>query len=179
MQAPIGGNVEVRRWLVVTDQALKDEIAAAYRVAAVPYLETALRDATERGDSQKQRVIESASFLAAHLERVPLLVIPCLVPDVDLSSNEAAASRYASVFPAVWSFQLALRSRGLGSVLTTLHLHEESRVAQLLRIPISVSQVALLPVAYTIGENFRAARRIDAKAVTYWNAWPKADLPVP
>ena len=39
------------------------------------------------------------------------------------------------MMPAVWSFALALRSRGLGSVWTTLHLAHEREVAELLGIP--------------------------------------------
>lgn len=171
MQAPIGGNEEVRRWVVVTGPALKEQIAAAYRVRGVPYLEEQRRDATSRSDRQKLRVVASAEFLANNLQRAPVLVIPCIEPEIDLSSNVAAVAEYASVLPAVWNFQLALRARGLGSVLTTLHLYQERRVAELLGIPTSVNQVGLLPVAYTVGRSFKPAQRVDARRVTYWNAW--------
>jgi nitroreductase len=171
MQAPIGGNQEVRRWVVVTDQDLKAEIAAAYRLAATPYLDELYRDANAGADQQKLRVIDSASFLATNLERMPVLVIPCVEPQVDLSSNVSAAAEYASVLPAVWSFQLALRARGLGTTHTTLHLYEENNVSRLLGIPDTVNQVGLLPVAYTVGTDFRPARRIDPRQVTHWNTW--------
>lgn len=171
MQAPIGGNQEVRRWVVVTDQALKAEIAAVYREASTPYLGELHRDANETSDQQKLRVIASAQFLATNLERMPVLVIPCVEPQIDLSSNVSAAAEYASVLPAVWSFQLALRARGLGTTHTTLHLYEENRVSRLLGIPGSVNQVGLLPVAYTVGQEFRPARRIDPRKVTHWNTW--------
>ena len=68
------------------------------------------------------------------------------------------ASVFGSIFPAVWSFQLALRSRGLGSALTTLHLFREQEAAKLLGIPENVMQVALLPVAYTKGTDFKITR---------------------
>ena len=171
MQAPIGGNQEVRRWVVVTDQALKAEIAAVYREASTPYLDELYRDANETSDQQKLRVIASAQFLATNLERMPVLVIPCVEPQIDLSSNVSAAAEYASVLPAVWSFQLALRARGLGTTHTTLHLYEENRVSRLLGIPGSVNQVGLLPVAYTVGQEFRPARRIDPRKVTHRNTW--------
>lgn len=171
MQAPIGGNEEVRRWVVVTDQTLKDEIAESYRSSAIPYLDDKFQNARGRSD-QQERVVASAMFLATNLERVPLFVIPCIEPGIDLSSNVSAVADYASVFPGVWNFQLALRARGLGSVLTTLHLYQESRVAHLLGIPATVNQVALLPVAYTVGRNFKPAKRVEAQQVTYWNAWP-------
>lgn len=175
MQAPIGGNDEVRRWVVVTKQSLKDEIAAAYRDRAVPYLQEQRDDATSRSDEKKLTVVESAELLAMNLQRVPALVIPCIEPRIDLSTNVAAVAEYASVLPAVWNFQLALRARGLGSVLTTLHLYQEARVAELLGIPATVNQVGLLPVAYTVGRKFRAAQRVDAHAVTGWNSWPSAN----
>jgi nitroreductase len=83
----------------------------------------------------------------------------------------AHASVYGSIFPAVWSFQLALRARGLGSVLTTLHLFREEEVAKLLGIPEGVAQVGLLPVAYTKGTDFKPAARPAPETITCWNRW--------
>jgi nitroreductase len=71
----------------------------------------------------------------------------------------------------VWSFQLALRARGLGSTLTTMHIINEQAAAKLLGIPDNVHQVALLPVAYTKGTDFKRAARPPAATVTHWNAW--------
>jgi nitroreductase len=82
-----------------------------------------------------------------------------------------AAGFYGSIVPAVWSFQLALRSRGLGSVLTTLHLGLEAEAGKLLGIPDTVTQVGLIPVAYTTGGEFKPAKRRPAQQITYWNAW--------
>jgi nitroreductase len=73
--------------------------------------------------------------------------------------------------PAAWSFLLALRSRGLGSVWTTLHLFKEPDVAALLGIPENVSQVALFPVAYTVGTEFKPAQRPPAEEITYFDTW--------
>ena len=81
------------------------------------------------------------------------------------------AGYFGSIFPAVWSFQLALRSRGLGSVLTTLHLIHEKEAAQVLGIPDNVVQVALLPVAYTKGTDFKRAERPSVAGITHWNTW--------
>ena len=71
----------------------------------------------------------------------------------------------------MWSFQLALRSRGLGSVLTTLHLPHADRAAELLGIPDGVTQAGLIPVAYFTGDDFKPAARRPAEEVTYWNGW--------
>ena len=105
------------------------------------------------------------------LHRVPVHVIPCVEGPIDLSSNGAAASAYGSILPAAWSFLLALRSRGLGSVWTTLHLFQEREVAELLGIPENVSQVALFPVAHTIGTDFKPASRPPVENITFWDTW--------
>jgi nitroreductase len=113
-------------------------------------------------------VAESAIWLAEHLHEVPVHVIPCIE---DYTKGGAHAGVYASIYPAVWSFQLALRSRGLGTVLTTLHLPHEREAAQLLGIPDNVIQAALLPVAYYTGEDFKPAKRRPVEEITYWDEW--------
>jgi nitroreductase len=86
--------------------------------------------------------------------------------------NMFAASVYGSIMPAAWSFLLALRSRGLGSVWTSLHLLREKEVAELLGIPFdTMTQVAMFPVAHTIGTDFKPAKRPPAEEITYWDEW--------
>jgi nitroreductase len=71
----------------------------------------------------------------------------------------------------VWSLILALRSRGYGTTLTTLHLPLESAAAAVLDIPDNVHQAALLPVARYTGDDFKPGRRRPVEQVTYWDAW--------
>src|SRR5262249_9380368 len=118
-----------------------------------------------------QRVYASALGLTETLGRVPVHVIPCLANRIDDSTLLTAASAWASIIPAGWSFLLALRSRGLGSVWTTMHLAKEQEVAEVLGIPPTVTQAALFPVAYTIGTDFRPAARPPAETITYWDSW--------
>ena len=66
---------------------------------------------------------------------------------------------------------LALRARGVGAAWTTLHLRYEQEAARLLGIPPDMTQAALLPVAYYLGEDFKPAPRLPARTRTYWNAW--------
>jgi nitroreductase len=170
-QAPTGSNAQSWRWLVVTDPAKRAAIAKAYREAGSRYLEMA-RGRLAEGDAQTRRVYDSAFWLMDHLAEVPVHAIPCVVGRLpDGAPNVMAASVYGSILPAVWSFQLALRSRGLGSTLTTLHLFAEKEVAALLGIPDDVMQVALLPVAYTVGGDFKPARRPDPEAITSFDHW--------
>jgi nitroreductase len=173
VQAPTQSNSQTWRWMVVTDPDKKAIVAGAYRQVGLAYLEQA---AGAEKDPQTQRVYDSAVSLAKLLEQVPAMVIPCVKKDYDPAhGNAVAASVYGSVIPATWSFQLALRARGLGSVFTTLHLFQDGVVAEALGIPEDVLQVALLPVAYTVGTDFKPAVRPPVEEITYWNQWGKSE----
>jgi len=125
-------------------------------------------------DPQTRRVYESALGLATTIERVPMLVIPCIERRFDGAPLVVTASAFGSILPAAWSFVLALRSRGLGSVWTTAHLWKEADAAELLGIPDTVTQVAMFPVAHTIGTEFRRADRPPPETVTFWEAWGRS-----
>ena len=172
VQAPAAGNVELWRWMVVTDEGIRRQLADIYRRAGLDWLENALRMAET---DQERRVYESAVHLAHVLERVPVHVIPCIIGKIDPSQPGTAADVLGSVIPAAWSFMLALRSRGLGSAWTTIHLANEEETRTLLGIPNDVTQVALLPVAHTIGAHFRPARRRPVEEVTFWNTWGRTE----
>ena len=70
-----------------------------------------------------------------------------------------------------------LRSRGLGSALTTMHLALEREAGELLGIPETVTQIGLIPVAYYSGETFKPAKRRSVGELTYWNAWKDTTPP--
>lgn len=167
VQAPTGSNRQGWRWLVVTDDDKKRRLSELYRDGGEGYL----RRSTETAeDDQQRRVYSSAMYLLENLHRVPVMVIPCIE---GRPPEGNAAGFYGSIFPAVWSFQLALRSRGLGSALTTFHLRHEAEAARLLGVPDDVTQVGLLPVAYTKGTDFHPATRGPVEDITYWDAWPQ------
>jgi nitroreductase len=173
LQAPTGGNTQRWRWLVVDDPELRTGLADLYRKACEPYMaaQTKALEATGRMDDMR-RIIDSTLYLADHLAEVPVHVIPCAL-DRPPTDPGMAAGFFGSIIPAGWSFQLALRSRGLGSVWTTLHLQYEKEAAALLGIPDTVTQVALLPVAYTKGTDFKPANRRPAEELTYFNGWKR------
>jgi nitroreductase len=172
MQAPTASNAQDWRWLVITDAGKRAAIADIYRSIGAQYLAHAADTAT---DPQTRRVYANALSLTETLGRVPVHVIPCLATRIDNSNLLTAASAWASIIPAGWSFLLALRSRGLGSVWTTMHLAKEREVAELLGIPETATQAALFPVAYTIGTDFRPAVRPPAETVTFWDSWGDSD----
>jgi nitroreductase len=168
VQAPTGSNAQGWRWVVVTDAHKRSELARLYNEGGADYLRS---QAGSEMDPQTRKVYESAVHLTDILDRVPVLVIPCIQGRADNAPNIMSASIYGSILPAAWSFMLALRSRGLGSAWTTLHLMKEKEAAELLGIPETVTQVALLPVAYTTGGDFKPAKRPPVEGITYWDEW--------
>ncbi len=183
LQAPTGTNAQGWHFVVVTDPGAKERIGSIYRELFRGYLGERRR-AERREEAgadpeearQLERVLDSAAYLAENLHRVPVLVIPCIEGRVDdvppPGASIARASLYGSILPAVWSFMLAARARGLGTVLTTLHLAREEEVATLLGIPVrEVTQVALVPVAFTRGTTFRPARRRPLDRVLHLERW--------
>ena len=167
--APMGGNLERNRWMIIDDAETKAKISEYFGAVGRPYLQA---NTEVRSDDRSTKVIDSAMFLVEHLHEVPALVLSMRLDRVpDGSSTGAYAGYYGSVLPGVWSFQLAARSRGIGAAWTTFHLEHEAAVAELLGIPSSVTQVCLLAVGYYTGDSFSPAPRRTASEVTYLNRW--------
>lgn len=184
-QAPSGSNIQPWKFVIITDAQKRQSIADLYRAAYAFYRKEAvpgIRQAfEERGQGQQiQRINESADYLAEHLDKVPVLVIPCLSagsnpmtpPRLENAPNFLAAPMWGAILPAVWSFMLAARARGLGTSWTTLHLLHEQKVAELLGIPYeTTTQVALIPVAHTIGTDFKPGPRKPVREVYSIDSW--------
>ncbi|MCV7409270.1 nitroreductase [Mycobacterium florentinum] len=175
LQAPTGSNSQGWQWVFVEDAEKKKAIGDIYLQHARAYLSSPMREYPE-GDTRGERmpkVKDSAMYLAEHMHEAPVLLIPCIEGREDKSAL-GGVSFWASLFPAVWSFCLALRSRGLGSCWTTLHLlgEGERKAAEVLGIPFDqFSQGGLFPIAYTKGTDFRPAKRLPAETLTHWNTW--------
>jgi nitroreductase len=172
-QAPSGGNTQPWRWLVVDDPDTRARLADIYRKGYGPYIEMQKAAVVAAGGDDDNAILRSSDYLAEHLHEVPVHVIPCLLSRLPERPTTAdTAGFYGSILPAVWSFMLALRSRGLGTAYTTLHLQHEAEAAELLGVPDTVTMVALLPVAHVTGD-FRPADRKPVENVTYWNGWKR------
>jgi nitroreductase len=175
LQAPTGSNSQGWQWVFVEDADKRKAIADIYLSNARGYLSMPSAEYAE-GDSRRERmgaVRDSATYLAEHMHEAPVLLIPCLEGRED-RSQLGGASFWASLLPAVWSLCLALRSRGLGSCWTTLHLlgDGERQAADLVGIPYDkYSQAGLLPIAYTKGTDFRPAKRLPAESLPHWDTW--------
>lgn len=164
LQAPTASNRQDWHFVVVTDRGLRDGLAELYRRGTGSYF--------EGRDLAGNPLLASAYHLVEHLAEVPVLVVPCIKGRTEGSSTESQASRFGSIVPATWSFMLAARARGLGTCWTTFHLAHEREAATLLGIPYDeMMQVALIPVAYTVGTDFRPGPRRPLADVVHWDTW--------
>lgn len=175
LQAPTGSNAQTWHFVVVTDAAKRKALADLYRQGWSVYTQLPRPElpADDPRAGQLPRVVESAQYLTDHFHEAPVMIVPCVEGRVENLPQFAQASVYGSILPAVWSLMLALRSRGLGSAWTTIHLLHEKEAAAILGIPDTWTQAALLPVAYFTGTDFKPAKRLPLSSVVSWDAWGK------
>jgi nitroreductase len=177
IQAPTGSNNQGWHWIFVEDPAKKQALADMYNESFRPYAARGGPAAVQykEGDTRGERaeaVRDSATYLADHFHEVPVLMIPCHWGRIDGAPSGSQAGYWGSLLPAVWSFMLALRARGLGSAWTTLHLPKEREAAELLGIPFDqVAQGGLFPIAYTKGTDFQKAKRQPIADIIHWDTW--------
>jgi nitroreductase len=174
LQAPTGSNSQEWRWLFVEDPEKKRAIANVYRTQQESLLTGDRVQYGDIRDRQMDAMLGSARYLNEHLHEVPVLLIPCIAGRPDAGPANASAGYWGSLLPAVWSFMLALRSRGLGSAWTSVHLigDGERQVAEILGIPADdYAQGGLFPIAYTKGTDFKKANRLPADQVASWDSW--------
>jgi nitroreductase len=172
-QAPTGSNMQGWHFVVVTDEAKRAKLGEIYRKGFELYLNMggAEYDDPRRAATQ-ERVRDSAIYLAEVMGRCPVLLVPCIEGRVDNLPNVMASSLLGSIIPAAWSFCLAARARGLGTSWTTLHLMHEQEAADVLGIPFdSITQTALIPVAYTQGTDFKRGPRVDLDSIVHVDSW--------
>lgn len=168
-QAPSGGNQGSRRWIVVRDPAMKDKLAALYMEAAGKWMIES-RDKTAGTGHPNEKVMASAAYLAEHLAEVPAIVIPTIIGVHDGSGRPGL---FDSVIQSAWSFCVALRARGLGTAWTTAILSRTDEVREILGIPDGMTEIAMLPVAWTRGTEFKPAPRFPAREITYFDGFAR------
>ncbi len=182
VQAPTSSNGQSWHFVFVTERAKIEALAAIYRRGSDLNRGRFIESSRARADrdatwgAQQERVIDSGIHLVRNMHRVPAMLIPC-------AAGRSADPRHViegagSVVQAAWSFMLAARERGLGTCWTTIHLMWEEEVAEILGIPYrEVRQYAMIPVAYTIGTDFKPAAR-DLDSVLSFNTWSRS-APMP
>ncbi len=181
VQAPTGGNRQLWHFVVVTDAQQRKALGEIYRKGYTFYRQQIAAESTNIASSRLTRerletlkkVRSSSEYLAEHMHEAPVLLIPCLWGSVDNLASVEQAGAWGSILPAVWSFMLAARARGLGTCWTTVHLYYELEAAEVLGIPFDkVSQAALIPVAYTLGgTDFKPAPRVPMDSIVHRDKW--------
>src|SRR2546429_3896318 len=152
VQAPTGASSESWHFVVVTDQEQRKALGAIYHkgyqlyrqktASAHPLYEGRSLPSEHRTTLKKVR--SSSEYLADHMHEVPVLLVPCIWSRVDGQSSADQAGVWGSILPAVWSFMLAARLRGLGAALNTVLLHYEQTATEVLGIPYE----KVIPSAY-------------------------------
>jgi nitroreductase len=184
VQAPNPGNRQDQRFVPVSDPATKAALAEIYRRGRAAVLRRwadAARGAEgSPTDARSDRQRRPTEYLSERLHEVPWILIPCMAgrlageaphPPGEVA-RERAAAIYGGAAPAVWSFMLAARLRGIGTAWTTAHLQHVEAAAALLGIPYeSHVQVALVPIACYLGASFRRGPRRSASELIRWERW--------
>lgn len=165
-QAPSGGNDASRRWLVVRDPELKTRLGELYAESG-QFMNT-VADRLDGTGHDKEEVFKSSSHLVQHFAEAPVLVIAAIW---GIHDNSGRPGLFDSVVQSAWSFNLALRARGLGSAWTTMLNARVDELADVLGIPDGVTTIVTFPVAYTVGTDFKAVRRRPASEITYFDQW--------
>lgn len=167
VQAPTGSVGQFWQFIVVDDTDKKAALGELYRRAWPVYAEQphSIYNLHKNDDSMTDivaRASSSAEYLAENMARAPWLLIPLIGGRWDNMPSASLSGVYGSILPAVWSFMLAARERALGTCWTTIHLMYEQEAAEILEIPFDAyTQVAMVPIAYTLGTAFKAAPRKD------------------
>ena len=179
MQSPSGSNNMTMRFVVVRDEAKRKAIGEVYRQCYEIYrsLDGVYIGSIDKGgeaeNAQQKRSTDSADYLANHMGDAPALILACTQSTrMENAPSMVTASTMGNVLPAMWSFMLAARARGLGTAWTTIHLMMEQQVADILGIPFhEVQQACLSPLAYTVGTDFKPAHRPPADSIIHWDGW--------
>lgn len=171
VRAPSGGNTQGWRFLLVDDPAVKAQLGPLYREAlaglwAGPYApRVAAAEAAPEAPESRQfvRVRNSSQWLADNFEQVPLFMFAFV-------RNDPTGG---SIFPAVWSAQLAARAEGVGSSLTSvLGLAHRDDVMRVLGVPAGKGwqMACCVSFGYPTGR-WAVAPRVPAHEVAYRNSW--------
>ena len=168
-QAPTGGNQTSRRWIVVRSADIKQRLAELYREVVGDRMIEASRRLAGTGDP-RERAMASSAHLAEHLGDVPAIVIPVILGRHDGSGRPGL---FDSVIQSGWSFCLALRARGLGTAWTSAGLAKAPEIKELLGIPEDVTEIAMFPVAWTKGTDFKRAKRLPAREIAFFDGYAR------
>jgi nitroreductase len=169
IRGPSGGNRQQWGWVVVTDRAVKEQVAGWYR-ANWDAAYGQHRDRILAGDESSgmsPRGFLGAEHLAHHLEQAPVWVFAVLRGVADASNPRVGSSIYG----AVQQLCLAARAYGVGTSLTTLYGGHEDELRELLGLPADALTMALIPMGYPARGRWAEPKRRPVAEVVHWDRW--------
>jgi len=171
IRGPSGGNTQQWGWVVVTDQEVKDRVAAWYRVnwnaAYGSRREQILSGAAGLSGGLTPRGFLGAEHLAEHIQEAPVWIFPVLRGAADATSPRVGSSIYG----AVQQLCLAARAYGIGTSLTTLYIGHEDELRELLGLPADALTMALIPMGYPARGRWAEPKRLPVEDVVHWGRW--------
>ncbi|HEX3488091.1 MAG TPA: nitroreductase family protein [Streptosporangiaceae bacterium] len=170
VRGPSGGNRQGWAWIVVTDPAIKTQIAGWYREgweAAYGRRRDEILAAAGSPGALSRASYLAAEHLAGHIEDAPAWIIPVLRH----GAGSANPRLGASIYGAVQQLMLAARAYGIGATLTTLYAGHEDDVRELLGLPDDALTMALVPLGYPVRGRWKQPSRRPLDEVVRWNHW--------
>ena len=170
VRAPSGGNTQNWRFMLVDDPTTRAALRPLYRQCIDRLWETIYKERVERARANPDEpeskatlaMVSSVEHAADHFADYPLFLFAFQLGDTS----------GGSIFPAVWSAQLAARAEGIGSSLTTVLAFKGDAVPDLLGVPSDDGwkMAACVPMGYPTGR-WGVAKRTPAHEVAYRNTW--------
>jgi nitroreductase len=170
-RAPSGSNRQPFRHIVLTDgpnaAEAKRLIAESGRRIWGSKRETDSYDSGSGAvaSSPKARTARTMQEYVDNFERVPVLILPCLVRYRAANSFEGA-----SIYPACQNILLAARALGYGGVLTGFHFGADAALRTLLGVPDEVFLAATITIGRPVGNHGPVRRRPMAELI-YEESW--------
>jgi len=171
IRAPSGGNSQSWRFLLVDDREVIAKLAPLYHDSVEKLWSTVYVDRVNAANAEPtapdsitmHQMMSSVQWMADQFSEIPLLLFGFVRGD----------SSGGSIWPAVWSAQLAARAHGVGSAPTSIlgFLHPDATF-DILGVPRDKhwTMAAMVSFGYPTGV-WGIAKRRPAHEVSYRNRW--------
>lgn len=170
IRAPSGGNSQNWRFLLVDDPEIRSALGPLYRECIDQLWDTIYKERVEAATADPEApasratraMVASVQHAADNFAEYPLF----------LFAFQRGDRSGGSIYPAVWSAQLAARAEGVGSSLTTVLAFKGDTVPDLLGVPADEGwkMAACVPMGYPTG-TWGIAKRRPVQEVAYRNSW--------
>ncbi len=170
-RAPSGSNRQPFRFLVLQDSDKASQAKALIKQGAEAVWGTKRKadQYDQRSgaieNSPKARMARTMDAYVENFDKVPVLILPCLV-----RYREPTPMEGASVYPAVQNVLLAARALGYGGVITGFHGQVDTELKALLSIPEEVFIACTLTLGKPAG-NHGPVRRRPMQELVYGDTW--------